>query len=51
MTVAMPKVLFGYKEKVTGLTGKDLLLRELTTQSGYGYFTWSKLKFISETLQ
>jgi predicted Zn-dependent peptidase len=32
MTVAMPKVLFGYKEKTTGLTGKELLLRELTTQ-------------------
>ncbi|RXT15177.1 pitrilysin family protein [Ammoniphilus sp. CFH 90114] len=32
MTVAMPKVMFGYKEKEVGLVGDDLLKRELTTQ-------------------
>jgi predicted Zn-dependent peptidase len=32
MAVAMPKVMFGYKEKQTGIKGRDLLKRELTTQ-------------------
>ena len=32
MAVAMPKVMFGYKEKTTGLVGDELLKRELTTQ-------------------
>jgi len=32
MSVAMPKVMFGYKEKKAGLHGKDLLQQELTTQ-------------------
>jgi len=32
MAVAMPKVMFGYKEKMTGLVGDELLKRELATQ-------------------
>ena len=32
MAVAMPKVMFGYKEKQTGIMGRELLKRELTTQ-------------------
>ena len=32
MAVAMPKVMFGYKEKKTGLVGDELLKGELTTQ-------------------
>ncbi|WP_134700435.1 EF-P 5-aminopentanol modification-associated protein YfmH [Ammoniphilus sp. YIM 78166] len=32
MSVAMPKVMFGYKEGVVGLTGDELLKREMTTQ-------------------
>lgn len=32
MAVAIPKIMFGYKEKVVGLTGDALLRRELTTQ-------------------
>lgn len=32
MSVAMPKIMFGYKEKTVGLTGDELLKRELATQ-------------------
>ncbi len=32
MSVAMPKIMFGYKEKTVGLTGDHLLKRELATQ-------------------
>ncbi|RKD24290.1 zinc protease [Ammoniphilus oxalaticus] len=32
MTVAMPKVMFGYKDKTVGLSGNELLKRELATQ-------------------
>ncbi|MBP1931556.1 EF-P 5-aminopentanol modification-associated protein YfmH [Ammoniphilus resinae] len=32
MSVAMPKVMFGFKEKKAGLQGKNLLQQELTTQ-------------------
>lgn len=32
MSVAMPKVMFGYKERTVGLAGDELLKRELTTQ-------------------
>lgn len=32
MSVAMPKIMFGYKEKTVGLTGDELLRRELATQ-------------------
>jgi predicted Zn-dependent peptidase len=32
MSVATPKVLFGFKDKHVGLNGKSLLQRELTTQ-------------------
>ncbi|USG68007.1 insulinase family protein [Brevibacillus ruminantium] len=32
LTVGLPKCLIGFKEKTNGLTGKDLLKRELTTK-------------------